>query len=345
MDFIADVEKAARALPFGSPPIVVGHPLIGRIGYAVPGRGFRICGMSSRSLNALLKDERRAQRALRELGAITTWDGILAARAGGKADDRFASKNSQTTVSTNWSGFFRSGGIPAAGAYTNIPGGSDFNHTSTGAVGFTDPTGGDKKYLINFGANHLSGSNVVLLVDLLVAAGNILATVNTLQTVNTTALTRYTDGEGVMIILEVTTAIGTTASNVTLTYTNQAGTGSRSTGAIAMTVSAITFRLLPAGSPFMVLASGDRGVRSVEGAQLSAAMTAGVMAVLLFKPLLFIPTLASTAVIERSTPGMLGGLLEMPITSGGNVGCLTFLILTNTTSTGQQTYHFQTAMG
>jgi len=160
--------------------------------------------MTSRSLNALLRDEITARKALREMGAITTWDGVLAAR---RAEKR----------TTNWIQSKPNYGCQqlelvlqvdrATGgwSYSNIPGGASYNNTSTGAWPLHTPTNPDKKYLLNVGVNHLTGTNVVLVVDLLVAARNILLNTASAQTVNTTALTRYTDGVGVMMILEVTT--------------------------------------------------------------------------------------------------------------------------------------------
>jgi len=350
LDFIKEFNKFAEQLPIGSPPVLVGHPLIGRIGLCIPGREFRLRGMSNKTFEALMRDEVKARKKLwwylRELGAITTWDGVLSNRAAGKADDRLYYKASQTTVAANWSSFFRSGGVPSAGAYTNIPGGAAHNVATVGAFPLINPTSPDKKYLLNFGANHLTGTNIVLLLDLLVAAGNINANTTGNQTVNTTALTRYTDGVGVLMILEVTTALGATASNVTITYTNQEGTSGRTTGALAMTASAVVFRLQPTiGGALIPLQAGDTGVRSVQTIAFSAAMGGGVVAILLYKPLLLVPTLATTTFVERSTPGMLSGITELVTDSNGNLGCLTVFVLTSTTSTGVQTYWIQTVAG
>lgn len=350
LDFIKEFHKFALKLPLKSPPVLVGHPSIGKIGLCIPGREFRLQGMSQRTFDALMKDEIKARKKLwwflRELGAITTWDEVLASRANGKADDRMYYKASQTTLGAAWSSFFRSGGVPGAGAYAVIPGGAVHNVNSAGAMFLTNPTSPDKKYLLNFGVQHLSGTNVVLLLDLLVAAGNINANATGDQTVNTVALTRDTSGVGVMMILEVTTALGATASNVTLTYTNQAGTTGRSTGAQAMTGSAITFRLQPVtGGALIPLQAGDTGVRSVQTANFSAAMGAGVVAVLLYRPLVLVPTLATTTFVERNTPAMLSGITALVTDAGGLLGCLTVFVLPSTTSTGVQTYFLQTCSG
>jgi len=362
MDFVQRIYETCNPIPGGreAPPVSIGHPLIGPIGRWIPGFGkmpgrMELRGMNRRTLDALLRDEERfaknprkaMQFALRECGAITTWDGVLNSRANGKADDFCGYKLSQTTVANQWSSFFRSGGTPGAGAPANIPGGTVCNQSVAGAWPIQKPTSPDKKYLINFGVNHLTGTNIVVLIDLLVGAGNISGSTNSVQTINTSALTRYTDGKGVMMILAVTTALGSTGANVTISYTGNDSQGSgRSTGAIAMTGSCITYRLQPVAGGFIIpLQSGDIGVKSIQTLQLSASMTAGVMDIYLFKPLLIMPTLATTTYVERSTPGMLGGLIELQQDGSQNTACLTFLVNTSTTSTGVQTYFIQTCSG
>lgn len=269
----------------------------------------------------------------------------MASRAGGKADDFIGFKASHTTVANTWSAFARDAGVPGALTYSNIPG-AVMNRANAGAWPLTNPVNPDKKYLLNMGVNHATGTNIALLVDLLVTAGNISANLNTSQAINTPALTRYTDGVGVMMTLEVTTAVGSTASNVTITYTDNAGNTGNSTGAIAMTASAIASRLQPvAAGPFITLAAGDLGVRSVQTVQFSAAMGAGVCALHLYKPLIFVPTLLTTAFVEKSSPSMMSSLLELPVGTDNQLGCLTFFVLTSTTSTGLQTYDIRTVAG
>jgi hypothetical protein len=297
---------------------------------------------------ALGTDSRDAIRAIKDIAcAITSWDGVTAARGNGKSWDFMGQKLSQVTVASVWSSFARSGGAPAAMTYTNIPGGAAVDKNTVGAWPLPMTIGGTEDlYLTNFGCNHLTGTNVVLLVDLLVNAANISATVTTAQTVNTTALTRNITGEGVHMTAEVTTALGATASNLTLAYTNQGGTGARSTGAMAMTASAIAMRLQPATiNPAITLQSGDYGVRSIETATFSASMTAGVIAVLLYKPLILLPTLATATFVERSTPAQVGGIIKLTSAAGGTPGCLTFFVLTSSTATGIQTYFIQTVWG
>lgn len=222
------------------------------------------------------------------------------------------------------------------------------NRASTGAIPLINPTSSDKKYLLTHGITvpSISGFSTVLLVDLLVAAANISANSTSAQTVNSAALTRYTTGEGVRMILVVTTALGATASNVTISYTNQAGTAGRSTGAIAMTASCAVNRTQPSTTIFFIpLQAGDTGVRSVQTITFSAAMGAGVLDLYLFKPLMIIPTIAANTFVERDSSVQIDGLTELAYGSDNQVGCLGNFVLTGGTTTTTLLGFLRSCMG
>jgi hypothetical protein len=335
--------------------IPVGTPNDGFIGRILPGRGFYLdsdlkeVGITRRVprhvferspiqwLADMLGDER---------GAITSYDQIVSARGSGLANDMMFSKNSITTVALAWSTLFRAGGTPAAGTYTNIPGGAVHTRASTGAwsQGLTNPTSGRKKYLLTFGHTSASQIQYVLLVDLLVACGNINANATGNQTVNSTALTRQhqpthgaTAGAGVMMIFDITTALGGTAANLTVnSYTDQDGNAAATTAAAAMTQSGITHRLQPASNltPLFDLASGDYGVRSVETVVMSAAMGAGVIALNLYFPLMMMPGIAANVFIERDSTVQVDGISELAKDGSNVIGCLTAYACPNTTASG-----------
>jgi len=281
-----------------------------------------------------------------EVGAITAYDGIINARGGGLSQDISLSKTSITTVANAYSSLFRaSGSPPNVGTYTNIPGGAVMINTNVGAwsLGLSNPGGSNKKYLITLGFTHAATVNMIILHDLLVAAGNIGISTSPV-TINSAALTRYTTGAGVLMTFEITTALSATASNITVTYTNQAGTGSRSTGAIPITTSAIVYRLQPVElGPYMRLQTGDYGVRSVESIVASANNT-GILALNLYYPLAFIPGVAANLYIERDSTIQVDGIAEIT-TAAGVLGCLSAYVLANTTSTGVGTYFMRTCEG
>ncbi len=348
------------------PPVPVGHPSVGMFGFLEAGVGFKKT-ISSRSLRAIVRDDERGRlarfqnesRAFRELRcnpkseatrrafhAITSWDGILNARASGKFFDNFIAKLSYTTVASAWSSMFRAGGNPGIGTYPqNIPGGAVHDHLSVGAFPLVKPSG-DTLYLSGIGWNSATGANVMLLLDLLVSSANISANTTSPQTITSGTPTR--SYEGCQMTLEVTTALGATPANVTIGYTNSGGTPSRTTPAIAMTASAIAQRLQPNALGFQTqLQAGDTGVSSVETVTFSAAMGSGVVALNIFKPFFCIPSLVTTSFIERSTPASVAGLLPL-ITesgSGNDHPCLTGYVLSSTSSIGVQTISYQTIWG
>lgn len=276
--------------------------------------------------------------------AITTYDGIITARAGGKANDCVMSKASFTTVAQQFSSLFRAAGFPVAGTYTNIPGGAVHTRASVGAWnGITAlVTGTNSKYLLTIGFGSTSAIDWAILMDLLVGCGNINANLNTAQAITSTAQTRQygtTLGAGVMGTLEVTAALGATPANVTLSsYTNESGTAARANTADAMTVSCIAQRTQPAGNtmPWLNLQSGDYGIRSVEsGITFSAAMGAGgVCALNLVFPLAYVPGLAGNLYVERDSTTQIDGLTELVQDSSDIIGCLTWLVQTNSTTSG-----------
>jgi len=142
----------------------------------------------------------------------------------------------------------------------------------------------------------LTSSTMQLIMDRLVDTTGLDLTVTTEQTTNlpTPALTRYTDGVGVMAALHLYLIGGGTAVTATLNYTNQAGTPGRTSKPFALVASQVQ-------DSFCVfsLQDGDKGVRSVEGITLSgttgSASSAGIV---LFKPIMVLPRLSG----DMSTP-------------------------------------------
>lgn len=89
------------------------------------------------------------------------------------------------------------------------------------------------------------------------------------------------NGEGLEIWIECYTATGSTASNVTVQYTNSAGVSGRNT------VSTAHITSMPANRMYQVpLQSGDTGVRSIQSLTLSVSTgTAGSIGVTLMRRL------------------------------------------------------------
>ncbi len=336
-----------------------------QLGRMLPGRGLYLdCDLKSLGINRpvpLVYERTRVQRAVDKIqklrrnikrilrdeqGAIASYDGIINARAGGNAEDRTFFKNSQTSVANSWTSLWQAGGMPVAGTFSATPGVAP-NNATTGALSFGLSTpGSGSKYLLTLGFTSTSAINMMLMVDLLSQLGTLSATTNAAQNVASQALTRYTSGAGVMMNFEVTTQIGTTASNLTALYTNQAGTAGQSTGAQAMTTSMIVLRVFPNGTaPFTTLATGDFGVRQLTRVTLSAAMTAGVFGANLYYPLMWVPGIVANIYVERDSTVQIDGITQLVIGSDSAIGCLGAFVQTNTTSTGLLVGFMRTCSG
>lgn len=203
------------------------------------------------------------------------------------------------------------------------------------ASGFSMYHGGNVstlvKNVLNMGAVSVVATAVpgtLMLVDMCLYYPGINMNLATAQTlVNTSTLTRYTNGEGLRPYLVVTATTGATAHNVAMSYTNQAGTAGRTLPVtVACTASAIVPHITHSGvaasnyGPFLPLASGDQGVRSVQTVTISAASGSGTAALVLAKPLATIPITTAGVYAERD---MLNQLPSLPVVQDG--ACLTWL--------------------
>lgn len=148
----------------------------------------------------------------------------------------------------------------------------------------------------------------------------------------TQTLPRYTTGAGLQAFIVPSVVMGAGAPTIQLNYTNAAGTPNRLTPAspslpIATTASpvgSIIYSGTGAGKygPFMPLAAGDTGIRSIETINLSATMTSGSLVVVLCKP---IYTLPLTTVGVASERDLVNQLPSMPrIFDGANLQWLMY---------------------
>ena len=162
---------------------------------------------------------------------------------------------------------------------------------------------------------------------------------------NVATLPRYTDGRGVKMFLEATTALGATAVNFSsaqtvpangFTYTDADGTpnsylpGTIAIGAAAgsRALQSIVHSGLAANTfgPFIPMAAGDTGVRSVENFQMTAGTaSASTAALVLCKPLATIPLISSTA--PATTAVLRDFIFNMPgFPQVYDGACLSFLV-------------------
>lgn len=221
--------------------------------------------------------------------AITTMDGLVAALETSQRQKLFFP--STTAFSSGWMNLNQavtsSFGIMAAPAAIGS-GGTAFNQSSF-STGFPKWTAGSgTTTYIGAAQSTFTGVGVLHVYDLLYAASGFVGNSATAQTITSPASmpTRNTNGDGAEIWIGCSSAIGATAHNVTVQYTNQAGTSGRNT------VSAAGVQSMAANRMYQVaLQSGDTGVQSVQGLTLSASSgTAGNLWVMVMRRLCSIGT-------------------------------------------------------
>jgi hypothetical protein len=177
--------------------------------------------------------------------------------------------------------------MPAKGAVPTV--GEIPTKSTNGAIPFTAAGGGRDKHLIGASITPLV-AGVYLLYDRLFHEGGLNATLTSAQTIQgstpSPALTRNTGGAGNIAFYEIYTIIGTTSTTLTMTYTNQAGTGSRTS---TINIGATGFREV-SRMQRIPLAAGDSGIQAIEQIQLTATTgTAGNFGITIAQPLAWIP--------------------------------------------------------
>lgn len=266
--------------------------------------------------------------------AITTLDGALA----GMQWPRYFAKNVTGTMVAGrpWSTWALAGN-PGAGSFDNTLAGVALNSTSAnvnGQIPFTNPVSGNT-YLARFqGGATIAG--ILLLCDRLWHNGGFTITSNTAQTVNSATwpardANGTTNGDGVLLGLEISASAGAAAPTITVSYTNQSGTSSRTA-----TNSFPTANSPAAGSFFPIgLQAGDTGVRSVQSLTLSASWVSGTMNLVAYR------VIAALELTGAFVPNAIDAITSgFPRLYDGSVPFLIFIPSTTTTSniSGQVVY-------
>ena len=224
--------------------------------------------------------------------AITTPDGVVAAL--GTAVNRTFAFQSVTTVANRFTLLNAANAQNQWGQMATPTargsGGALISDATAGFMPWTSPGGGTTDYLM---LAAMSGQTVgaVSLYDVVYAVSGFSGTSAVAQTITSMpTLTRPTNGEGLEMFATVFTQIGTTGTTVTASYTNQAGTASRTTIAqnIGGTGLREVYRLIP-----MPLQAGDTGVQAIASATLAGTTgTAGDWGLVLARFICELPTYA-----------------------------------------------------
>ena len=264
--------------------------------------------------------------------AISTLDGVI---AGAQPPVPFAKAVTPTLVAGRPLSTWYLGGSPGAGSmYNSTSGGVALTSSSAlvnGQLQHVDPGSGNS-YLANLSAAATQAGTLLLCDRLwhgsaLVAGAVMSVTSTSAQTLSSIATwpardrAASTNGDGVQIGLEVYAAMGAGVPTVTLGYTNQAGTTTRSATNIDATVASSAI-----GAFYRLgLQAGDTGVRTVSSLQLSATMTSGNFGLVAYRVLAAIPL--PGAFIPGSIDAVTAGFPKM---ANGVVPF--FLFIPNTTT-------------
>lgn len=256
--------------------------------------------------------------------AITTLDGAIA----GARPPQFITKAvTGTMVAGQPRSLWYLAGQPGAGTAGSTLAGTALTSPVAGQIPFTNTGTAARNYLLRF-VSTCTIPGTLILADRLWHNGGYTITSTAAQTVSSVAFpardnNESTNGEGVILGLEVASATGAGTPTITVSYTNEANTASRtSVNTIATTATAAQGSFF-----FMGLQAGDLGVRSVQTLTLSATWTSGTISLVAYRPIL----------IQEISQGNTGFAVDA-ITSGfpefaeGSVPFLIFVPNTTTTS-------------
>lgn len=233
--------------------------------------------------------------------AITTIDGVLAGMQPGR---EFMKVATPTLVTGRPHSLFYLAGLPGA-AVAPTPGLAGEALTSyAGQLPFVNPSAGNAYLARLQGSATIAGQ--LLLCDRLWHNSGFTITSNSPQTVNSVAFpardaSGSTDGDGVLLGVEISAATGAGTPTITVGYTNSDNTGTRTaTNILATVASSAIGAFYPIG-----LQAGDSGVRSVQTLTLSATWTSGTMHLVAYRVLarLDLPSAQTANAIDAVTGG------------------------------------------
>lgn len=196
-------------------------------------------------------------------------------------DGREGSAAAGTPTANSWNSFWTwnkfpmgAGAVPTSAA---VP-----TRATSGGLGQQNPGGSREKWLLGMEGVITVTGGLLLLYDRLLHCGGLSGTSTSPQTVGGT-LTRNTGGIGNQIWVEIYTQIGTTATTITASYTNQDGTSGQTSKAASIGGSGLREKNRIIQIP---LADGDTGVQAVASVTLAGTTgTAGDFGITIARPL------------------------------------------------------------
>lgn len=250
---------------------------------------------------------RMAHVKRRQMGAITTLDGALAAYFGGGNRSFSFQKAGTTGVVGATNTLWYVGSQPAAGAAAAAaPGGTIPTDATTGSWTFDNPSTGTQHFVFGNPVSSVA-ANTLLLYDRLFS---VTKTMNSTATEAVTGVpTRYTSSTpgaadyavNNFLMIECRTVLPATAHNWTVcTYTDQDGNTGATLPSVTGNSSNIVNRLdMPSQTWFAPLASGDSGIKNLTQMQCSAAVATGAIDFTIGHPIAFMPCGIANFVCEK----------------------------------------------
>ena len=213
--------------------------------------------------------------------AITTLDGLI---AGLKPPECFVKVTGTLEAIGQFHSLFYTAGRPGA-AVAPTPGLAGAALTSyAGQIPFQGAVGGQNIHLARF-EGAISTPGKLILADRLWHNSGIVVTTTTAQTINSAAwpardAAGSTNGEGIHVALEVSTATTNAGAitNMTMSYTNQAGVAGRTATMSSFPATAVAGTFAP-----FILQAGDTGVRSIQSLTLGTSLAAGTVHLVAFR--------------------------------------------------------------
>lgn len=239
----------------------------------------------------------------------------------------------QVTISRVWFDMALAPGNPPPIYYASTPlVGTQLSKTLDGGINHGHTVNPSSKYISRFLVMSSSATGLpmpFILCDYLFYYPFIDQSTNDVQNLdNSASLSRYTDGKGVQVMVVNTNANVGNLPTFQMTYTNSTGVSRTSpvatlqsttvSGAIPVSQTGATATAIP----FMPLASGDSGVRSIQSVQMVSGTDVGLMCFVLVKPLLTGVVLEQTAPFEVNTQDNISSMPEISDSACLNILCL-----------------------
>lgn len=222
-------------------------------------------------------------------------------------------------------------GSPGAGSYDTTLNGVILSSTTSsivnGQIPCYDPSGSSFQYLARFSAT-VTQPGLVMLCDRIWHNGGIVASSTATSSITTPTwpardVNGSTNGDGIICAAEISSSVSTGTPTLTITYTNSAGTSSRTATNILATVASSA----TGSTYFFGLQAGDTGIRSIQSYAQNATWTSGTINLVCFR------VLATLEIPAGLTPNSIDALTGgLPRLYAGTVPYIIFVPSTTTTS-------------